>query len=454
MYPNAKIPGNGGSAGADWSAKARAAGFTGTKPQGATDIQSNNDGTFTITINGTPTKCNPDGSIFTPNNNNGNNNGNGAGNGNSGVSGAGNGGNDNGNNGASGAGNGNGNGNGTIFNYSTVNGGYSIDQNIFMNAAMNLDATVGIGSEIPYGLGGLFAQNNIAQAMQQFMNSVSFNFDLSNIQTSQTLQLPSLSVDGFNLPTITVPGTTPAGETTVTDENGNQKTVDQLAEEGGYTKTETTGVYKKGSKYYKYDTSQKKFVELTGDALKAAKKADEDAALKEKKAKKLEEIKKKNQENAKKGDDIAGKIYKAVKGSGTDDAALTKAIDKINADNVMAVFDAWTKDSTYAKNFGEDDIIGAIQDDCSGSQQTGYEKKIKQALYDRSNKIVKDLQEYGLDDEATDLQRAANEFKNTVESEHNSWHSSDSTVKSAFDSFVPKLRAAEKKLKETLTPAS
>ncbi len=408
-------------------------GFKGKLPKGATDITKNPDGSYKITVNGQDKNYNADGSVFsapakdnasaaennnrsqstpaadnnskpqnTPvadNSNSGNGNGNADNNGNSGKA-------DN---------------NSSIFgNRTSVTGSFNIDPAKLAATSMNLNGIVNIGAEVPFGLGGMMSQGAMQQNMQDFMNSVNFNFDFKNLDLSS----PQFAIPGF-YPSGTTQ--TPSGGTSVTVD-GATKTVAELAKDGGYEETATDGVYKKGDKYYKYDVNKKEFVEVTAAEAKKAKEADEAKANEEKDLKEKEKVKK---EAAK----IAEDLYDAMKGAGTKNDKLQAAIDKINKDNVIEVMDAW--DSNFADAMDGESLLEAIQGEHHtgwfGNTQEKQENAILKALTDRAEDEKRGL---GLDTEA-----AAARAK--VNSEHSAMFTSDDTVRTSIENLAKKIREKE-----------
>lgn len=199
---------------------ARDLGYKGALPKGATGINKNPDGTYSITANGQTKTYDATGSLFSANNGDGNNsvalqsdranqaavndgrslngtsnndnniNSNGLANGNA-LGNA----NAVGNNANNALGNGMGVGSGaspSAFGYGfnpdtsgdigmgTFNAGYEIDPQKFMQSSMGLNALVNLTGSLPFGLGDLFTQGAMANVMNSFMNSVKFNFDFSN----------------------------------------------------------------------------------------------------------------------------------------------------------------------------------------------------------------------------------------------------------------------------------
>ena len=75
---------------------------------------------------------------------------------------------------------------GNDFNTSWMNmgGGFDIDSNKLMQSAGIMGAVTSIASMVPWGLGGLLSGGALQSAMASFMNSVSFNFDFSNLIAS------------------------------------------------------------------------------------------------------------------------------------------------------------------------------------------------------------------------------------------------------------------------------
>lgn len=385
-------------------------------PKGATDVKKNDDGTYTITVDGKPTKYNKDGSVFAPPADNTKPADNGNGNGNQKA--------DNNNNGGSifpqngGQGNGNG-GDGLTIN--KVNAGYDIDPNMFMGSAMQFDASTQMASNMPFGLGAVFGQGNIAQSLQNFLKSVSFNFDFSYFKTqSQQNQGTTETEAGGTAEPSTVDTPAPSGNTEVKTTNGSTTKVDDLAKKDGYTKTNVDGVYKKGNKYYKYNESGKKFVECNADGTNITETQKKAKAQAAKKAKVEEQAA-----------SISEELFDAMKGAGTKNKKLANAVGKINKDNVIEVFDAW--ETNFADSMDNESLIESIQNEhytgWFGNQQEKEESAIVNALYDRAMAL-------GLKNEAASCRAKVN-------AEHSSWFSSDSTVKTAILTLVNQIKAKE-----------
>lgn len=386
-------------------------------PKGATDVKKNDDGTFTITVNGQPTKYNKDGSVFAQP----------AGNQPSTTPATGNG---NGNKPADdsasifpqsgGQGSGNGGGEITITN---VNAGYNIDPDKFMGAAAQFDASTQLSSNMPFGLGAVFGQGNIAQSLQNFMKSVSFNFDFSYMKTkaeqeAEAAQSAEGSTAGQETPA--TPATPPAGDSEVDAGTGEKANVDELAKKGGYEKTTVDGVYKKDDKYYKYDENSKKFVECNVDGSNLTEAQKQQRAKAEAKAKAEEEAAK-----------LSEDLFDAMKGAGTKNDKLASAVGKITKDNVIEVFDAW--ETNFADSMDNESLIESIQNEhytgWFGNQQEKEESAIVNALYERA-------MELGLKNEAAACRAKVN-------AEHNSWFSSDDKVKTAILTLVSQIKAKE-----------
>lgn len=383
-------------------------------PKGATDVKKNDDGTYTITVDGQPQKYNKDGSVFSqpadsapttpaagdgtrPADNrdeNGDHNGSVFGQGSRGNAG----------------------GDMTITN---VGAGYDIDPNLFMGSAMNFDASTQMASNMPFGLGAVFGQGNIAQSLQSFLNSVSFNFDFSQIniqrQQQQTIEeAQRAAAQG------TTTGSATSGSAEVETDNGDKTTIDNLAKEKGYEKTNVDGVYKKGDKYYKYDADKKEFVECNSDASTITEAQRKEEAKAAKKAKAEEEAAA-----------LSEDLFDAMKGAGTKNKKLAESVGKITKDNVIEVFDAW--ETNFSDSMDGESLIESIQNEhftgWFGNQQEKEESMIVDALYNRAMDL-------GLKNEAAACRAKVN-------AEHNSWSSSDDTVKTAILTLVNQIKAKE-----------
>ena len=400
-----------------------AAGYDYNKlPEGASDIKSNNDGTFTITVNGKPVKYNKDGSVFsnpadnnsggTPANNAGGANGkspidNNGGNGNAGNN------NDNNcifqNNG--------GGGNGDQISITNFGGGYNIDPAIFMGSAMGFDASTQMASNVPYGLGAVFGQGAVAASLQNFMKSISFNFDFSQFiaQSEENARIR----EAWQSP-IGEQGAAAPGDTEVTDKNGNKTTIAQLAKDGGYKESGVSGVYTKDGKSYKYDTTKKEFVECNADGteITAESRAAAERAAKKKEAQDAAAA-------------ITEDLFDAMKGAGTKNDKLQSTVEKITKDNVIEVFEAW--ELNFADSMDNESLIESIQNEhytgWFGNSQEKQENLIVDALYQRAMDL-------GLKNEAAACRAKVN-------SEHSAWFTSDETVRNAILTLVNQIKAKE-----------
>ncbi|MBR1681010.1 hypothetical protein IJ707_04385, partial [bacterium] len=125
---------------------------------------------------------------------------------------------------------------------------------------------------------------------------------------------------------------------------------------------------------------------------------------------------------------VAKNIYEAVNGIGTNEKQLSNAVNQINQVNVTSIFDAWNS-AGYNKAFGND-LIGAIQEDTSGSYQKSIETKIASALYERAQK-------FGMKEEATAL-------KAIIEGEHKKLgFSSEEKIRNAINDIQKKISEVE-----------
>ena len=302
----------------------------------------------------------------------------------------------------------------SVFNGS-FSGGFTIDPAAMGNAAMNTDAILQFGSEIPFGLGGQFSQAALAQNIMDYVGAASFNFDFSNYMAASS---PQSDQSVSQNPSVA------GGDTQVTDSDGNTKTVAQLAEDGGYKKTATDGVYQKNGKYYKYNVDKKEFEKVAEAEAKKAKEADDKKAAdtaKEASDKKIDA----------EAASIAEDLYDAMKGAGTKNDKLQQTIERINKDNVMAVMKAW--DENFADGMDGETLLESIQGEHHtgwfGNAQEKQEKLILDALVGRA-------EELGLINEA----HAA---RAKVNSEHSAWFTSDDTVRAAIENLYAKIKAKE-----------
>lgn len=135
---------------------------------------------------------------------------------------------------------------------SFMNAGYTIDAEKFMGASMGFGAMSSLAQMMPFGLGAVFANNTLGATLNNFMKSVSFNFDFSNMKT-RAEQEAEVAQDNE--------GATAGTETG----SGSGQTVAELAKARGYTPTDTQGVYQNNGKFFKYDEKTKEFVECKAD---------------------------------------------------------------------------------------------------------------------------------------------------------------------------------------------
>lgn len=135
---------------------------------------------------------------------------------------------------------------------SFINAGYTIDAEKFMGASMGFGAMSSLAQMMPFGLGAVFANNTLGAALNNFMKSVSFNFDFSNMKT-RAEQEAEAAQDNEGAPAGTETG------------SGSGQTVAELAKARGYTPTDTQGVYQNNGKFFKYDEKTKEFVECKAD---------------------------------------------------------------------------------------------------------------------------------------------------------------------------------------------
>lgn len=386
-------------------------------PKGATDVKKNDDGTYTITVNGQPQKYNKDGSVFSQPTDNtpatpsaGDTSGNKPTN------------NGNGDNGGS-VFNQGGGGNGGGMTITNVGAGYDIDPNLFMGSAMGFDSSTQMASNMPFGLGAVFGQGNVARSLQSFLNSVSFNFDFSQINIQRQQQQ---AIDEARQATAT--GGTPSagdgpavrGDAEVETDSGDKTTIDNLAKEKGYEKTNVSGVYKKGDKYYKYDADKKAFVECNSNGSEITEAQRKAEAQSKKKSKAQEEAAA-----------LSEDLFDAMKGAGTKNQKLADTVGKITKDNVIEVFEAW--ETNFSDSMDGENLIESIQNEhytgWFGNQQEKEENMIVEALYKRA-------MELGLKNEAAACRAKVN-------AEHNAWFTSDSTVKTAIITLVNQIKAKE-----------
>ena len=313
-------------------------------PAGATAISSNGDGTVTITVNGQNIKYNTDGSLFT-----------------------------------------------------TPAQSYG--------AAVDDERSVftGNGGYVNVGAGynpSTFMNSN----MDALLGQVGFNFDFSqfNAAGGAAGTVPGQTAG------VPMTGTLLRGNLEVTDENGNKTTIKRLAKDAGYGTSSVDGVFvKKDSddkiRYYKYDKDTGSFVECNKNGADIT---DEQRMLEEEKAKEeaaaAEKAKKQKAARAE-ASGIAGDMYSAMKGWGTDDSKLNSAVNQMNKDNVLEVLDVYA--ANHSENMDGETLIQSIQSDMSGRDEAATINKIADALCERAREL-------GMDEEANALRATLDaEFK-------------------------------------------
>ena len=313
-------------------------------PAGATAISSNGDGTVTITVNGQNYKYNTDGSLFTA---------------------------------------------------SAQSSGAAVDD--------ERSVFTGNGGYVNVGAGynpATFMNTNIDALLSQ----VGLNFDFSQFNTAGGA---AGTVPG-QVPGVPMTGTVLRGNVEVTDESGNKTTIKKLAKDAGYGTSSVDGVFvKKDSddkiRYYKYDKDTGSFVECNKNGADIT---DEQRMLEEEKAKEeaaaAEKAKKQKAARAE-ASGIAGDMYSAMKGWGTDDSKLNSAVNQTNKDNVLEVLEVYQ--NNHSENMDGETLIQSIQSDMSGKEEAAVINKIADALCERAREL-------GLDEEANALRATLDaEFK-------------------------------------------
>ncbi len=276
---------------------------------------------------------------------------------------------------------------GSISGYD-VNGAFNIDPNAFMAASANLYNTLDMTSNIPLGLGSVFGQGAIANAISNFTNTVNFQFDYKKYFEQYDAQRQAQQQQQT--------GAVTAGD--------GQPDTSGATQTGGTTGSASTG-------------------ETSGTS--ATKAADKAAKEKEAKAKK-------NQEQAAQ---IAESLYDAMKGAGTKNDQLREALGKLNNDNIMLVLEEW--DKNYSSDMDGETLIQSIQDEYHSGFFTNEQKNVEKILCDALYKKALSL---GMSSEA-------HAFRAKINAEHgNSWWlggSSDSSVQTSVDTIVAQIRAKE-----------
>ena len=333
--------------------KCQAAGFDYNKlPVGASDIKSNNDGTFTITVNGQQTKYSANGSVFSGN-----------------------------------------------ASYTVVNGSHSLDPLQMMMSSAGFDASTQIAGNMPYGMGSVWGQGGVASSLQSYGDSMGFNFDFSQV---------GASVAGPGQAVEEIMQNAPKGDTEIEDSAGNKTTVKKMAKELGYGTTSRDGVFVKKDAdgkmvYYKWDKETEDFVECNANGTTIT---DEQRMIQEEqeaKEKEAAEKAKKQKEARAAASGLAGNMYSSMKGAGTDDSKLHSTVNQMNKDNVLEVLEVYQ--DNYSANMGGETLIQSIQDDMSGRDEAKVINKIADALIERAREL-------GLDEEASALRATLDaEFK-------------------------------------------
>ena len=144
------------------------------------------------------------------------------------------------------------------------------------------------------------------------------------------------------------------------------------------------------------------------------KKAEEKKKAEEDK-KKSEETKAKSEQAKKQADEICEKLYVAMKGAGTDDAAVDAALAEITEDNVLEVME------TYIQQYSEDMDGETLIESLQNEYWVGWSGKLTKITNGLKDKLAKRAEKMGLNAEAKS-------FRAKVTSENNSWWNIDDEV--------------------------
>lgn len=198
-------------------------------------------------------------------------------------------------------------------------------------------------------------------------------FDFSNLSTMDFSQ-------------ITAGSPYSSGASVITDENGEKLTMAEYAKRHGYEETMTDGVYKKAGKYYRYNPQLKRFAEVSKSEAAQVEK-NEKAAKDAERAEEAKERRKANKSQIEtEATSIAADVYDSIKGWGTNDGKLKATVDKINADNVVEVWQKW--EENHEEDFGsEGGLMRSILDDVSEKDAKKYARTIKAALLERAKSL-------------------------------------------------------------------
>ena len=292
---------------------------------------------------------------------------------------------------------------------------YSINPLSSLNMANMTSSLFGLAS-------GNYNLNN--WALGNLSNVPNWNADLMMPQWMQNLQNAQYGFQQYNfngLGAYTMPqfatgtqatGTTATGTTagattgTKTTTGAQQTVTNPYAQVAQQTQTNETTM-----KLNMYGIS------TTGDAEKDAK------ALKNAEAK---EAKTKEQAAA-----IAEKLYDAMKGAGTKNDQLKKALGQLNNDNILYVLEEWN--TNYSENMDGESLIQSIQDEYHSGFFTNEQKNVEKILCDALFNKAKSL---GMSGEA-------HAFRAKINAEHgNSWWlggSSDSSVQNSVDTIISQI---------------
>ncbi len=279
---------------------------------------------------------------------------------------------------------------GSISGYE-VNGSFNIDPNAFMAASANLYNTLDMTSNMPFGLGSVFGQSAISNAISNFTNTVNFQFDYKKFFEQYDAQIAAQKQQQT--------GAVTAGDTETAA--------------SGTTQTDGTAT---GSTTASDGTTGTSTSSTDADKATQTKEANDE----------------KNQEQAAQ---IAEKLYDAMKGAGTKNDQLREALGQLNNDNIMLVIEEW--DKNYSSDMDGETLIQSIQDEYhSGfftNEQKNVEKILCDALYNKALSL-------GMSSEA-------HAFRAKINAEHgNSWWlggSSDSSVQTSVDTIIAQIKAKE-----------
>ena len=288
---------------------------------------------------------------------------------------------------------------------------YSINPLSSLNMANMTSSLFGLAS-------GNYNLNN--WALGNLSNSTNWNSDLMMPQWMQNIQNAQYGFQQFNfngLGAYTMPQVATGTQATGTAASGSAGVSAGTATTVGTQLAVTTPYAQVAQQTQPNETSMKLNmygISTTGDAEKDAK------ALKNAEA---NESKTKEQAAA-----IAENLYDAMKGAGTKNDQLKKALYQLNNENILYVLEEWN--TNYSENMDGESLIQSIQDEYHSGFFTNEQKNVEKILCDALFNKAKSL---GMSSEA-------HAFRAKINAEHgNSWWlggSSDKSVQTSVDTII------------------